>query len=137
MKYIKFLIALLLFFNISINLSAASVNKLILKAHHPKDTNTIIKIWKTPESKYIFRTSYSSRENDFDQEILYPHQKKVEYEGFAKTIIFQASGDVYYVIALKNSKYSFAFGFFSEALNDVVSVSYIIDYINKELFYDL
>ena len=36
-----------------------------------------------------------------------------------------------------HSVYSLVFGFFSEALNDALSVSYKIDYINEKVFNNL
>lgn len=88
MKAIKFLITcVFLFFSISVFASAD--NTLILKAHHPNDNKTIVRIWKSPKNDYIIRTSYSDKKEDFDQEKLSQQQKKVEYDGFAKRVIFK------------------------------------------------
>lgn len=60
MKAIKFLITcIFLFFGISV--FASTDNTLIIKAHHPNDNKTIVRIWKTPENNYIIRTSYSDK----------------------------------------------------------------------------
>lgn len=89
---------------------AATGNVLLIKAHHPKDKNTIIRIWKTPKNEYIIRTSYSSLDkDDFDQEKLTQYQKKVEYDGFAKRVTFKTSDDSYYVIAHVSGKYALVF----------------------------
>lgn len=48
----------------------------ILKAHHPNDNKTIVRIWKSPKNDYIIRTSYSDKKDDFDQEKLSQQQKK-------------------------------------------------------------
>lgn len=48
MKAIKFLITcIFLFFGISV--FASTDNTLIIKAHHPNDNKTIVRIWKTPK----------------------------------------------------------------------------------------
>ena len=114
--------------------SFAQTKQLLIKAHHPDDKNTIIRIWKTPENKYIIRTNYSEDTDEFDQEILYQYQKKVEYDGFSKRVIFKASSEIFYVLAHVNAQYAFVSGFYSDALNDIVSVTYIIDYIDESLF---
>lgn len=133
MKAIKFLITcIFLFFGISV--FASTDNTLIIKAHHPNDNKTIVRIWKTPENNYIIRTSYSDKKDDFDQEKLSQHQKKVEYDGFAKRVILKTSDNAYYVIAYANEKFAFVYGFYSEALNNIVSVEYTIDFINKSAF---
>lgn len=75
--------------------------------------------------------------DDFDQEKLTQYQKKVEYDGFAKRVTFKTSDDSYYVIAHVSGEYSLVFGFYSEALNNIVSVDYIIDYINRQTFNNL
>ena len=136
MNYIKlFIISLLLIF--SINAFAQTKNTLILKSHHPNDKNTVIRIWKTPKNDYVIRTSYGNETDDFDQEKLYQFQKKVEYDGFSKRVIFKASDERFYVIAHVDGEYALVYGFYSEALKDIVSVSYIIDYINKKVFNEL
>lgn len=136
MKYLKlFIISALLL--IDINAFAQTKNTLIVKSHHPNDNNTVIKIWKTPKNDYIIRTSYSNETDDFDQEKLSQFQKKVEYDGFAKRVIFKSSNNSYYVIAHVNGEYALVFGFYSEILKDVISVDYIIDYIDKKVFNDL
>lgn len=136
MKYLKlFIVSILLLLNI--NALAQTKNTLIIESHHPNDKNTIIKIWKTPKNDYIIRTSFSKETDDFDQEKLYQSQKKVEYDGFSKRVIFKASNNSYYVIALVNGEYALVFGFYSEALKNVVSVSYIVDYIDKKAFNEL
>lgn len=48
----------------------------ILKAHHPNDNKTIVRIWKSPKNDYIIRASYSDKKDDFDQEKLSQQQKK-------------------------------------------------------------
>lgn len=48
----------------------------ILKAHHPNDNKTIVRIWKSQKNDYIIRTSYSDKKDDFDQEKLSQQQKK-------------------------------------------------------------
>ncbi len=75
MKTINLIITcvLLLF---SINVFASTDNILLIKAHHPNDKNTIIRIWKSPQNDYIIRTSYSNKKDDFDQEKLSQYQKK-------------------------------------------------------------
>ena len=55
MKRIKYILTSLLLF-VGISIFAANGNVLLLKAHHPKDKNTIIRIWKTPKNEYIIRT---------------------------------------------------------------------------------
>lgn len=90
-----------------------------------------------PKNDYIIRTSYSDKKDDFDQEKLSQQQKKVEYDGFAKRVIFKTSDNAYYVIAYANGKFTFVYGFYSEALNDIVSVEYTIDFINKSAFNNL
>lgn len=136
MKYLKlFIISALLL--IDINAFAQTKNTLIVESHHPNDNNTVIKIWKTPKNDYIIRTSYSNETDDFDQEKLSQFQKKVEYDGFAKRVIFKSSNNSYYVIAHVNEEYALVFGFYSEILKDVISVDYIIDYIDKKVFNDL
>lgn len=136
MKAIKFLITcIFLFFGISV--FASTDNTLIIKAHHPNDNKTIVRIWKTPENNYIIRTSYSDKKDDFDQEKLSQYQKKVEYDGFAKRVILKTSDNAYYVIAYANEKFAFIYGFYSEALNNIVSVEYTIDFINKSAFNNL
>lgn len=136
MKYLKlFIISALLL--IDINAFAQTKNTLIVESHHPNDNNTVIKIWKTPKNDYIIRTSYSNETDDFDQEKLSQFQKKVEYDGFAKRVIFKSSNNSYYVIAHVNGEYALVFGFYSEILKDVISVDYIIDYIDKKVFNDL
>lgn len=136
MKIIKFIItyALLL---VSINIFASTDNILLIKAHNPNDQKTIIRIWKSPQNDYIIRTSYSAKIDDFDQEKLSQHQKKVEYDGFAKRVILKTSDNAYYVIAYANEKFAFVYGFYSEALNNIVSVEYTIDFINKSAFNNL
>ena len=124
MKRIKYILTSLLLF-VGISIFAANGNVLLLKAHHPKDKNTIIRIWKTPKNEYIIRTSYSLDKDDFDQEKLTQYQKKVE------------SDDSYYVIAYVSGEYALVFGFYSEALNNIVSVDYITDYINRQTFNNL
>ena len=136
MKRIKYILTSLLLF-VGISIFAANGNVLLLKAHHPKDKNTIIRIWKTPKNEYIIRTSYSLDKDDFDQEKLTQYQKKVEYDGFAKRVTFKTSDDSYYVIAHVSGEYALVFGFYSEALNHIVSVDYIIDYINRQTFNNL
>ena len=135
MKYIKFIITVVVLC-FSIN-TFAQTKHLLTTAHHPNDKNTIIRIWKTPDNNYIIRTSYSNKEDDFDQEKLYQYQKKVEYDGFAKRVTFKASSEIFYVLAYTNKQYAFVYGFYSEALNDIVSISYKIDYINENLFKNL
>ncbi len=136
MKIIKFIItyALLL---VSINIFASTDNILLIKAHNPNDQKTIIRIWKSPQNDYIIRTSYSAKKDDFDQEKLSQHQKKVEYDGYAKRVILKTSDNAYYVIAYANEKFAFVYGFYSEALNNIVSVEYTIDFINKSAFNNL
>ncbi len=136
MKTINLIITcvLLLF---SINVFASTDNILLIKAHHPNDKNTIIRIWKSPQNDYIIRTSYSNKKDDFDQEKLSQYQKKVEYDGFAKRVIFKTSDNDSYVIAYLNEKFAFVYGFYSEALHDIVSVEYTIDFINKKVFNNL
>lgn len=90
-----------------------------------------------PKNDYIIRTSYSDKKDDFDQEKLSQQQKKVEYDGFAKRVIFKTSDNAYYVIAYANGKFTFVYGFYSEALNNIVSVEYTIDFINKSAFNNL
>ena len=118
MKRIKYILTSLLLF-VGISIFAANGNVLLLKAHHPKDKNTIIRIWKTPKNEYIIRTSYSLDKDDFDQEKLTQYQKKVEYDGFAKRVTFKTSDDSYYVIAYVSGEYALVFGFYSEALNNI------------------
>lgn len=118
-------------------ISANAANTLIIKAHHPSDKSTVVRIWRTPSNKYIIRTSYSTNMEDYDQEVLYQNQKKVDYNGFAKRITFTMSDDSYWVLAYKDSVYTIVYGFYSEALNDIISISYIIDYINKEAYKNL
>ena len=89
------------------------------------------------ECLHIIRTSYSNKEDDFDQERLYQYQKKVEYDVFAKRVTFKTSSEAFYVIAYVNEQYAFVYGFYSDALKDVVSIYYEIDYINKNLFKNL
>lgn len=135
MKIVKFIttaVTLCLCLN-----SFAQTKQLLIKAHHPDDKSTIIRIWKTPENKYIIRTNYSEDTDEFDQEILYQHQKSVEYDGFAKKVVFQASCEAFYILAHVNGQYAFVFGFYSNAINNIVSVSYMIDYIDENLFNDL
>ena len=136
MKIIKFIItcALLL---VSINIFASTDNILLIKAHNPNDQKTIIRIWKSPQNNYIIRTSYSAKKDDFDQEKLSQHQKKVEYDGFAKRVILKTSDNAYYVIAYANEQFAFVYGFYSEAINNIVSVEYTIDFINKSAFNNL
>lgn len=86
---------------------------------------------ENPENNYIIRTSYGDKKDDFDQEKLSQHQKKVEYDGFAKRVILKTSDNAYYVIAHANEKFAFVYGFYSEALNNIVSVEYTIDFINQ------
>lgn len=136
MKAIKFLITcVFLIFDISVFASAD--NTLIIKAHHPNDNKTIVRIWRTPENDYIIRTSYSDKKDDFDQEILSQYQKRVEYNGFAKRIILKTSNGECYVIAYADEEFAFVYGFYSEALNNIVSVEYTIDFINKAVFNNL
>ena len=118
-------------------ISANAANTLIIKAHHPKDKSTVVRIWKTPSNKYIIRNSYSTNAEDYDQEVLYQNQKKVDYDGFAKRITFKMSDDSYWVLAYIDGTYAVVYGFYSEALHDIVSISYTIDYINKEAYNNL
>ena len=135
MKMIKLIITVfMLFFSINI---FAQTKQLLVTAHHPNDKNTIIRIWKTTDNNYIIRTSHSNKEDAFDQERLYQYQKKVEYDGFAKRVTFKTSSEAFYVIAYVNEQYAFVYGFYSDALKDVVSIYYEIDYINKNLFKNL
>lgn len=135
MKKLRYLtLFVVLFFSFT---TAFSANNLLIKAHHPSDKNTILRIWKTPKNEYIIRTSYSNQENDFDQEKIYQYQKKVDYDGFAKRVTFKCSDDSFYVLAYKDNQYAIVFGFYSDALKDIVSVSYIIDFINKKEFDNL
>ena len=117
--------------------SFAQTKHLLIKAHHPNDKNTIIRIWKTHENSYIIRTNYGEDTDDFDQEKLYQFQKKVEYDGFAKRVIFKTSDEAFYVLAHMDGQYAFVYGFYSTALDDIVSIAYTIDYINKNLFKNL
>ena len=112
-------------------------NSLLVKAHHPNDKKTIIRIWVTPENNYIIRTTYSEKQDDFEQQRLMQWQKKIEYDGFAKNVIFTPSDKTFYIVSYSNSVYSLVFGFFSEALNDAISVSYKIDFINEKVFNNL
>lgn len=41
------------------------------------------------------------------------------------------------MIAYANEKFAFVYGFYSEALNNIVSVEYTIDFINKSAFNNL
>lgn len=133
MKYVRlFIISMLLLFNI--NTFAQEKNALIVKSHHPNDKNTMIRIWKTPKNDYIIRTSYSNETDDFDQEKLYQYQKKVEYDGFSKRVTFKTSDNSFYVIAHVDGEYALVYGFYSEALKNIVSTTYIIDYINQKAF---
>lgn len=135
MKFVKFVItAIMLCFCIC---SFAQTKQLLIKAHHPNDKNTIIRIWKIPDNNYIIRTTYSNKEDDFDQEKLYQYQKKVEYDGFAKRVTFKTSSETFYVLAYTSEQYAFVYGFYSDALKDIVSISYRIDYINENLFKNL
>ena len=136
MKAIKYLITCI-FFVFGINVFASDDNTLIIKAHHPTDNKTIIRIWKSPKNDYFIRTSYSDEIDDFEQEKLTQQQKTVEYDGFAKRVIFKCSDNAYYVIAYVNEQYAFLDGFYSEALNTIVSAEYTIDYINKSAFNNL
>ena len=136
MKAIKFLITcIFLFFGISV--FASTDNTLIIKAHHPNDNKMIVRIWKTPENNYIIRTSYSDKKDDFDQEKLLQYQKKVEYDGFAKRVVLKTSDNAFYVITYANGEFAFIYGFYSEALNNIVSIEYTIDFINKSAFNNL
>lgn len=117
--------------------SFAQTKQLLIKAHHPNDKNTTIRIWKTFENNYIIRTNYGKDENDFDQEKLYQHQKRVEYDGFAKRVILKTSDETFYVLAHIDGQYAFVYGFYSDALDKIVSVAYIIDYIDEKLFKNL
>lgn len=135
LKYSKSIILGLLLILSCISTNAA--NTLIIKAHHPRDKSTVVRIWRTPSNKYIIRTSYSTNAEDYDQEVLYQNQKKIDYDGFAKRITFKMSDDSYWVLAYKDSAYAIVYGFYSEALNDIISISYIIDYINKEAYKNL
>ena len=136
MKELRYILTSLILF-IGLSVFAATGNVLLIKAHHPKDKNTIIRIWKTPKNEYIIRTSYSLDKDDFDQEKLTQYQKKVEYDVFAKRVTFKTSDDSYYVIAHVSGKYALVFGFYSEALNNIVSIDYITDYINRQTFNNL
>lgn len=118
-------------------ISIEAANTLIIKAHHPEDKATIVRIWRTPENKYIIRTSYSDKQDDYDQEVLYQYQKKVEYDGGAKRVTLKMSNESYWVLAYMNNTYAIIYGFYSEALNKIVSKSYTIDYINKEAYKNL
>ena len=109
---------------------------LIVKCHHSNDVNTVIRIWKTSDNKYIIRSNHGNDPDDFDQSVIYQYNKTVKYDGFAKRVTFQVS-DTYYILAHVSGEYALVFGFFSEALNTVVSANYIVDYINKEAFNDL
>ena len=135
MKNIKLLLGCL-FMIFSLNTFAQTSNTLIVKSHHPNDVNTVIRIWRTPENKYIIKTNYSDKADDFDQSIVYQQNKTVDYDGFAKRVTFKEA-DTYYVLAHVSGEYALVFGFFSEALNTVVSANYVIDYINKEAFNNL
>lgn len=136
MNYIKlFITSVLLIFNV--NVFAQTKNTLIIKSHHPNDKNTIIRIWKTPKNDYIIRTSYSDDTDDFDQEKLYQFQKKVEYDGFSKRVTFKTSDECFYIITHVNGEYALVYGFYSEALNNIISISYVIDYIDKKVFNEL
>ena len=135
MKQVKFII-ICMFMMLSINVFAQTSNTLIIKSHHPNDENTVIRIWKTPENNYIIRTTYSNKSDDFDQSKIHQYNKTVDYDGFAKRVTFKASETVY-IIAYASGKYAFVVGFFSEALNRIVSADYIIDYINKDAFNNL
>ena len=117
--------------------SFAQTRQLLVRAHHFYDKNTVIRIWKTPENNYIIRSNYGKDPNDFDQEKLYQFQKKVEYDGFAKRVVFKTSEDTFYVLAHVNGQYALVYGFYSDALNDIVSADYIVDYINENLFNNL
>ena len=120
----------------SLNTFAQTSNTLNVKSHHPNEVNTVIRIWRTPENKYIIKTNYSDKADDFDQSIVYQQNKTVDYDGFGKRVTFKVA-DTYYVLAHVSGEYALVFGFFSEALNTVVSANYVIDYINKEAFNNL
>lgn len=136
MNYIK-LIIIGVFLSFHINVFAQAKNTLIIKSHHPNDKNTIIRIWKTPKNNYIIRTSYSDETDDFDQEKIYQFQKKVEYDGFSKRVAFNTSDESFYIIAQVNGEYILIYGFYSEALKNIVSISYITDYIDQNVFNEL
>lgn len=135
MKAVKSIITIvMLFLCVS---SFAQTRQLLVKAHHVKDKNQIIRIWRIPENKYILRTNYGKYEYYFDQEILYQHQKKVEYDGFSKRVTFKDSSEMFFVLTHVNEEYAFVCGFYSDALDDIVSTIYVIDFIDEKLFENL
>lgn len=141
MKTAQRLITLLLVMTLfCITSNAANPNdtkKIIIKAHHENDVNTIIRIWKTNKNKYIVRTSYDKIGEDFEQSVLEQYNKEVKWDGFSKSIVFNMTSETNWTITYRNSEYFVTFNAYSAALKSVITVNYIIDYIDKQLFNDI
>lgn len=137
LKLMTLLLVVTLFQSTSYAANPNDTKKLIIKAHHENDINTVIRIWKTNKNKYIVRTSYDKIGEDFEQSVLEQFNKEVKWDGFSKSVIFNFSSDSNWTITYRNSAYFVVYNAYSDALKSVISVNYIIDYIDKQLFNDL
>ena len=137
LRLLTLFMAVTLFCSTSYAANTNDTKKLIVKAHHEDDMNTVIRIWKTNKNKYIVRTSYDKIGEDFEQSVLEQYNKDVKWDGFSKSIIFNMSSETNWTLTHRNNEYFMVFNAYSNALKSVITVNYVIDYIDKQLFNDI